>query len=74
MTFDVDLKVRETTTGVGMDLNIQLEVNQAESGLYIASCPAQSSLIAAGKAPQYAVLEYLSSLFYSKTVEAEQEV
>jgi hypothetical protein len=74
MTFDVDLKMKETTTGVGMDVNIRLEVNQAESGLYIASCPTELFLIASGKTPRSAVLEYLSNLFYSKTVEAEQEV
>jgi hypothetical protein len=72
MVFDVDLKIKETTTGIGADVNIRLEVERAESGFYIASCPTQSPLIAAGETPRHAILEYLGNLFYSKTVEAEE--
>jgi len=72
MVFDVSLKIKETTTGIGTDVTMQLEVNRAESGFYIASCPTESSLIAAGISPQYAILEYLGNRFYDKTVEAEK--
>jgi hypothetical protein len=72
MVFDVHLSIKETTTGIGTDVNIRLEVNRAESGLYIASCPMESTFIAAGKTPRYAILEYLDNLFYRRTVEAEE--
>lgn len=72
MIFDVNLKIKETTTGIGTDVTLQLEVNRAESGLYIASCPAESPLIAAGKTPRHAILEYIGDRFYAATVEAEE--
>lgn len=72
MVFDVHLRIKEAITGIGTDTHIRLEVEQAQSGLYIASNPMGSPLIAAGISPRYAILEYLSNLFYSKTVEAEE--
>jgi hypothetical protein len=72
MIFDVDLRIKEITTGIGTDVHLRLEVERADSGLYIASCPSDSPLIAAGASPQYAVLEYLSNRVYARTVEAEQ--
>jgi hypothetical protein len=69
MMFDVDLKIKDVDTGIGTDVTIRLDVKQAESGLYIASCSSQSPLIVAGKTPRLAILEYLSCLFDSKTIE-----
>lgn len=71
MLFDVNLRIKEAITEIGTDINIRLEVEQAESGLYIASNPIESPLIASGTSPRYAILEYLAALFYNKTVEAE---
>lgn len=71
MIFDVSLKIKEAITGIGTDVTIRLDVEQAPSGFYIASNSLVSPLVASGIAPQYAILEYLSNLAYSKTVEAE---
>lgn len=72
MIYDVHLQIRETATGIGTDTTIGLEVHQAESGFYIASNAHLSPITASGIAPRYAILEYLSNLFYSNTVEAEE--
>lgn len=71
MIFDVNLTIQEAATGIGTDVHLRLEVERAASGLYIASCSMESPLIATGASPQYAILEYLASRIYHKTVEAE---
>lgn len=73
MTFDVCLSIKEITTGIGTDVNIRLEVEQAPSGFYIASCPMKSPLIAAGASPRDAIIEYIGD-FFSQTIETESEV
>lgn len=73
MFFDVDLRIKEVTTGIRTEVNIRLEVKQAESGLYTASNPMVSPLLAAGETPRYAILEYLGNLFYHTSVEAEMK-
>ncbi len=72
MIFDVELSIKETTTGIGTDVHLRLQVERAESGLYIASCPMDSPLIAGGASPQYAILQYLQDRVYERAVEAEQ--
>ena len=74
MVYDVSLTIKEEITGIGTDINIRLEVHQAESGLYIASNAQVSPICASGTAPRYAILEYLSCLFYSRTSQAEEQL
>jgi hypothetical protein len=71
MVYDIELRIQEVGTAIKTEVTLRLEVNQAESGLYIASNPTVSPLIAAGASPRYAILEYLGDLFYLKTTEAE---
>jgi hypothetical protein len=71
MVFDVELRIREVATGIRTEVALLLEVTPAESGLYIASNPMVSPLVAAGETPRDALLAYLGDMFYRTTVEAE---
>lgn len=71
MFFDIDLKIKEVPTGIKTEVTIRLEVKPVANGLYIASNPMVSPLIASGTSPRYAILAYLGDLFYQTTVEAE---
>ena len=71
MLYDVHLNITDATTGIGTTTDIRLDVSRAESGLYIASNSTISPILAAGKTPRHAILDYLGDLFYSRTTEAE---
>ena len=69
--YTVSLKIEDTVTGIKKEIDITIDVEQAPSGLYVASTP-NSNLIASGKAPLYAILEYIGDVCWDKTVEAEK--
>jgi hypothetical protein len=71
MNYRVSLDIKETASGVGTETHLSLEVSQAPSGLYIATCPPEP-FMSSGETPRHAILGYLGDLFWRMTVEAEQ--
>ena len=69
--YKVSLKIEDTETGVESVFTMDIDVQLAPSGLYIATSP-NSNGMSSGKAPIYAILDHIGNVNWDKTIVAEK--